>query len=137
MKPFNNLTGKLFESARLGEAIQPGAYTVAICSGFKGGKQQEAIMAKIPAQAAWSNEKQQSLGKAERSVTSFNWLDRWGCPKGVSIDRYDQSPIDPKGFTLHYPTRSESGEALLPAGFFASFGHANGNEHGGEGKEHS
>src|SRR5262249_20646954 len=86
--------------------------------------------------AARSNEKQQSLGKAERSVTSFNWLDRWGCPKGVSIDRYDQSPIDPKGFTLHYPTRSESGEALLPAGFFASFGHANGNEHGGGGEGH-
>jgi endonuclease/exonuclease/phosphatase family metal-dependent hydrolase len=39
---------------RLGEAIQPGAYTVAICSAFKGGKQQEAIVAKIPAQAAWS-----------------------------------------------------------------------------------
>src|SRR5213596_3727969 len=27
---------------RLGEAIQPGAYTVAICSAFKEGKQQEA-----------------------------------------------------------------------------------------------
>ncbi|MGH7982120.1 MAG: endonuclease/exonuclease/phosphatase family protein [Candidatus Udaeobacter sp.] len=37
---------------RLAEAIQPGAYTVAICSAFKGGKQQEAIVAKIPAQAA-------------------------------------------------------------------------------------
>jgi hypothetical protein len=35
--------------ARLGEAIEPGAYTVAICSAFKGGKQQEAIVAKIPA----------------------------------------------------------------------------------------
>src|SRR6266699_5664944 len=34
---------------RLAEAIQPGAYTVAICSAFKG-KQQEAIVAKIPAQ---------------------------------------------------------------------------------------
>src|SRR6266404_8031350 len=33
--------------ARLGEAIQPGAYTVSICSAFKGGKQQEAIVAKI------------------------------------------------------------------------------------------
>jgi endonuclease/exonuclease/phosphatase family metal-dependent hydrolase len=39
---------------RLAEAIQPGAYTVAICSAFKGGKQEEAILAKIPAQAAWS-----------------------------------------------------------------------------------
>ena len=40
--------------ARLGEAIQPGAFTVAICSAFNGGKQQEAIVAKISAQAAWS-----------------------------------------------------------------------------------
>ena len=37
---------------RLAEAIQPGAYTVVICSAFKGGKQEEAILAKIPAQAA-------------------------------------------------------------------------------------
>ena len=33
--------------ARLAEAIQPGLYTVAICSAFKGGKQEEAILAKI------------------------------------------------------------------------------------------
>src|SRR5258708_34119880 len=33
---------------RLAEAIQPGAYTVAICSAFKGGKQEEAILATIP-----------------------------------------------------------------------------------------
>jgi len=39
---------------RLGEAIHPGAYQIAICSAFKGAKQQEAIIAKIPAQAAWS-----------------------------------------------------------------------------------
>jgi len=39
---------------RLAEAMQPGAYSVAICSAFKGGKQEEAILAKIPAQAAWS-----------------------------------------------------------------------------------
>jgi hypothetical protein len=31
--------------ARLGEAIHPGAYQVAICSAFKGAKQQEAIIA--------------------------------------------------------------------------------------------
>ena len=36
---------------RLGEAVQPAAYTVVICSAFKGGKQEEAILAKIPAQA--------------------------------------------------------------------------------------
>jgi hypothetical protein len=40
--------------ARLGEPIKPGVYQVAICSAFKGAKQQEAIVAKIPAQAAWS-----------------------------------------------------------------------------------
>ncbi len=34
--------------------IHPGAYQIAICSAFKGAKQQEAIIAKIPAQAAWS-----------------------------------------------------------------------------------
>jgi endonuclease/exonuclease/phosphatase family metal-dependent hydrolase len=39
---------------RLGEAIQWGAYQVAICAAFKGGRQQESIVAKIPAQAAWS-----------------------------------------------------------------------------------
>jgi exonuclease III len=37
---------------RLAEAIRAGTYSVAICSAFKGGKQQEAIVAKIPAQAA-------------------------------------------------------------------------------------
>lgn len=41
--------------ARLGEAIHPGAYQVAICSASKEGKQQEAILAKIPAQAAGVN----------------------------------------------------------------------------------
>ena len=40
--------------ARLAEAIQLGAYQVAICSAFEGARQQEAIVAKIPAQAAWS-----------------------------------------------------------------------------------
>jgi hypothetical protein len=40
--------------ARLSEAIQSGAYLLAICSVFKGAKQQGRILAKIPAQAAWS-----------------------------------------------------------------------------------
>jgi endonuclease/exonuclease/phosphatase family metal-dependent hydrolase len=46
--------------ARLGEAIQPGVYHVAICSAFKEpfqsgfGRQQVAILAKSPAQAAWT-----------------------------------------------------------------------------------
>jgi hypothetical protein len=46
--------------ARLGEAIAPGIYHVAICSAFKEpferglGKQQAAILSKYQAQAAWS-----------------------------------------------------------------------------------
>jgi endonuclease/exonuclease/phosphatase family metal-dependent hydrolase len=46
--------------ARLGEAIAPGTYHVAICSAFKEpfqrglGKQQVAILAKYQAQAAWA-----------------------------------------------------------------------------------
>jgi len=39
---------------RLGEAIAPKTYQVAICSAFKGGRQEEAILAKMPAQAAWA-----------------------------------------------------------------------------------
>ena len=46
--------------ARLGEAIAPGMYHVAICSAFKEafqsglGKQQVAILSKYQAQAAWA-----------------------------------------------------------------------------------
>jgi len=46
--------------ARLGEAIAPGIYHVAICSAFKEpfqsglGKQQVAILSKYQAQAAWA-----------------------------------------------------------------------------------
>ena len=46
--------------ARLAEAIAPHTYHVAICSAFREpfapgiGKQQVAILAKVPAQAAWS-----------------------------------------------------------------------------------
>ena len=46
--------------ARLGEAIAPGTYHVAICSAFKEpfqsglGKQQVAILSKYQAQAAWA-----------------------------------------------------------------------------------
>ena len=39
--------------SRLAEAIRPNTYQVAICSAFSG-KQQAAILAKLPAQAAWS-----------------------------------------------------------------------------------
>ena len=40
--------------ARLAEAIRPHTYQVAICSAFKGGEQQVAILGKEPAQAAWA-----------------------------------------------------------------------------------
>jgi endonuclease/exonuclease/phosphatase family metal-dependent hydrolase len=40
--------------ARLAEAIRPHTYQVAICSAFKGGQQQVAILGKEPAQAAWA-----------------------------------------------------------------------------------
>src|SRR5205823_12521986 len=40
--------------ARLREAMQPGAYQVAICYAFKGARQQEPIIAKITAQTALS-----------------------------------------------------------------------------------
>lgn len=60
--------------ARLGEAIQPGAYTVDICSAFKGGKQQEAILAKIPAQAAWSESWKSMEGIDPPRGFAFAWF---------------------------------------------------------------
>jgi Metal-dependent hydrolase len=60
--------------ARLGEAIQPGAYQVAICSAFKGGKQQEAIVAKIPAQAAWSESWKSIEGIDPPRGFAFAWF---------------------------------------------------------------
>jgi endonuclease/exonuclease/phosphatase family metal-dependent hydrolase len=60
--------------ARLGEAIQPGAYTVAICSSFKGARQQEAILAKIPAQAAWSESWKSMEGIDPPRGFAFAWF---------------------------------------------------------------
>jgi endonuclease/exonuclease/phosphatase family metal-dependent hydrolase len=60
--------------ARLGEAIQPGAYTVAICSSFKGARQQEAILAKIPAQAAWSESWKSIEGIDPPRGFAFAWF---------------------------------------------------------------
>ena len=59
---------------RLAEAIQPGAYTVAICSAFKGGKQEEAILAKIPAQAAWSESWKSIEGIDPPGGFAFAWF---------------------------------------------------------------
>ena len=60
--------------ARLEDAIQPGAYQVAICSAFRGGKQQEAIMAKIPAQAAWSESWKSVEGIDPPRGFAFAWF---------------------------------------------------------------
>lgn len=59
---------------RLAEAIQLGAYTVAICSKFKGGKQEEAILAKIPAQAAWSESWKSMEGIDPPRGFAFAWF---------------------------------------------------------------
>jgi endonuclease/exonuclease/phosphatase family metal-dependent hydrolase len=59
---------------RLAEAIQPSAYTVAICSAFKGGKQEEAILAKIPAQAAWSESWKSMEGIDPPRGFAFAWF---------------------------------------------------------------
>lgn len=72
---------------RLAEAIQPGAYTVAICSAFKGGNQQEAILAKIPAQAAWSE----------------SWISREGIdpPRGFAFAWFKIGNADIGVYSLH------------------------------------
>jgi endonuclease/exonuclease/phosphatase family metal-dependent hydrolase len=59
---------------RLGNTIQPGAYTVGICSAFKGGKQREAIVAKIPAQAAWSESWKSVEGIDPPRGFTFAWF---------------------------------------------------------------
>src|SRR6266480_4580084 len=59
---------------RLAEAIQPGAYTVSICSAFKGGKQEEAILAKLPAQAAWSESWKSMEGIDPPRGFAFAWF---------------------------------------------------------------
>ena len=59
---------------RLGEAIHPGAYQIAICSAFKGAKQQEAIIAKIPAQAAWSEAWKSMEGIDSPRGFAFAWF---------------------------------------------------------------
>lgn len=60
--------------SRLAEAIQPGAYQIAICSAFKGGRQQEAILAKIPAQAAWTEPWKSMEGVDPPRGFAFAWF---------------------------------------------------------------
>ena len=73
--------------ARLAEAIRPGTYQIAICSAFKQGgglgKQQEAILAKIPAQAAWAETWKSMEGIDPPRGFAFAWFKINGADVGV------------------------------------------------------
>src|SRR5215831_12653558 len=66
--------------ARLGEAIAPGVYHVAICSAFKEpfqrglGKQQAAILSKYQAQAAWAEPWKSMNGVDPPRGFAFAWF---------------------------------------------------------------
>jgi endonuclease/exonuclease/phosphatase family metal-dependent hydrolase len=66
--------------ARLGEAIAPGMYHVAICSAFKEpfqsglGKQQVAILSKYQAQAAWAEPWKSMNGVDPPRGFAFAWF---------------------------------------------------------------
>jgi endonuclease/exonuclease/phosphatase family metal-dependent hydrolase len=63
---------------RLAEAIEPHHYQVAVCSAFKQGiaiaKQQVAILAKEPAQAAWSEQWKSMEGVDPPRGFAFRWF---------------------------------------------------------------
>jgi len=75
--------------ARLAEAIRPHTYQVAICSAFKEpftpgiGKQQLAILAKVPAQAAWSESWKSMEGVDPPRGFAFAWFKIGGTDVGV------------------------------------------------------
>jgi endonuclease/exonuclease/phosphatase family metal-dependent hydrolase len=75
--------------ARLAEAIRPHTYQVAICSAFKErytpglGKQQVAILAKEPAQAAWSESWKSMDGIDPPRGFAFAWFKIGGTDVGV------------------------------------------------------
>lgn len=75
--------------ARLGEAIKPRTYHVAICSAFREpfkpgiGRQQVAIMAKEPAQAAWSESWKSMEGVDPPRGFAFAWFRIGGTDVGV------------------------------------------------------
>jgi len=79
--------------ARLAETIAPHTYQVAICSAFREpftpglGKQQVAILAKVPAQAAWS-ETWKSLGGVDP-------------PRGFAFAWYKINGIDVGVYAVH------------------------------------
>jgi Endonuclease/Exonuclease/phosphatase family len=60
--------------ARLAEAIRPHTYQVAICSAFKGGEQQVAILVKEPAQAAWAEPWKSMEGVDPPRGFAFAWF---------------------------------------------------------------
>jgi endonuclease/exonuclease/phosphatase family metal-dependent hydrolase len=74
---------------RLAEAIRPHTYHVAICSAFKEpftpgiGKQQVAILAKEPAQAAWSERWKSMEGVDPPRGFAFAWFKIGGTDVGV------------------------------------------------------
>jgi endonuclease/exonuclease/phosphatase family metal-dependent hydrolase len=60
--------------ARLAEAIRPHTYQVAICSAFKDGGQQVAILGKEPAQAAWAEPWKSMEGVDPPRGLAFAWF---------------------------------------------------------------
>jgi endonuclease/exonuclease/phosphatase family metal-dependent hydrolase/DNA-directed RNA polymerase subunit RPC12/RpoP len=72
---------------RLAEAIKPGAYHVAICSAFRQGReigrQQVAVLAKQPAQAAWAEEWTSRSGVNPPRGYAFAWFKMRGADVGV------------------------------------------------------
>ena len=74
---------------RLAEAIKPHTYQIAICSAFKEpfqpglGKQQVAIIAKEPAQAAWSERWKSMSGVDPPRGFAFAWFKIKGSDVGV------------------------------------------------------
>jgi endonuclease/exonuclease/phosphatase family metal-dependent hydrolase len=75
--------------ARLAETIAPRTYQVAICSAFREpfapglGKQQVAILAKVPAQAAWSETWKSMAGVDPPRGLAFAWFRINGIDLGV------------------------------------------------------
>jgi endonuclease/exonuclease/phosphatase family metal-dependent hydrolase len=73
--------------ARLAEGIRPGTYQTAICSAFRQGralgKQQVAILAKYPAQAAWAERWKSMEGIDPPRGFAFAWFKIGGADVGI------------------------------------------------------
>jgi TonB family protein len=68
---------------RLATSIKPGVYHVAICSAFKGGRQQVAIMAKEHALAAWAEPWASMDGVDPPRGFAFAWFNIRGLDIGI------------------------------------------------------